>query len=320
MNLVKNYIKRDCVDAQNMKSEKISIIQELAYDLKVGQVMIKDVISVTPENLISDLRWILRDNSISGTPVVDKGKLVGIISIEDFIKCLANSEMNAVISEKMIQKVETLYEDEPLICALNKFERFGYGRFPVIERKNGKLVGIITKGDIIHGLLQRLENEFHIEEIKRFRASHIFEDIIANRTSIVLQYDIIGNDFKRAGESSSALKKTLTRLGIHTQFIRRVAIASYEAEMNIVIYTNKGEIIANIQPTRIKIEAIDSGPGIPDIEKALQPGFSTASERIRELGFGAGMGLNNIQKCADKMQLKSKVGKGTHLEIIINIE
>ncbi|MEW6096400.1 MAG: CBS domain-containing protein [bacterium] len=303
-----------------LQKEKISIIQELAYELKVGDVMIKDVITVSPENLIVDLREILRDKRISGTPVIDKGKLVGVISIEDFIKCLANGQINATISEKMTKNIEILYEDEPLIHAINKFDRFGYGRFPVIRRKNGKLVGIITKGDIIHGLLRRLEDEFYEEEIKHLRASHIFEDIIANKTSIVLQYDIIGNDFKQAGEASSALKKTLARLGIYPHIVRKVAIATYEAEMNIVIFTNKGEVIANIQPKQIKIEAIDSGPGIPDIEKAMQPGFSTAPEWIRELGFGAGMGLNNIQKCADKMRLKSKVGKGTKLEIIINID
>jgi len=301
-----------------LQKEKISILEELAYDLKVGDVMRKDVITVSPEDLISDLRNILRDNRISGTPVVDKGKLVGVISMEDFIKSVVDGQMNASVSEKMTRQVETLYEDELLIQAMNKFEKFSYGRFPVIARRNGKLVGIITKGDIIHGLLRKLEDEYLQEEIKRFRASHIFEDISANRTSIILEYDIIGNDFMRAGEASSALKKTLTRLGIHPQVIRRVTIASYEAEMNIVIFADKGELIVNIQIDHIKIEAVDSGPGIPNIEKAMQPGFSTASERIRELGFGAGMGLNNIQKCADKMEIKSEVGKGTQLEIIVN--
>jgi len=301
-----------------IEKEKVGIIQELAYDLKVGEVMKKDVITVTPQHLITDLRNILRDNRISGTPVVEKDKLVGIISIEDFIKCLVNNQINATIGEKMTRKVEILYADESLIHALNKFDRFEYGRFPVIERENGKLVGIITKGDIVHGLLQRLENEFYVEEIKRLRASHIFEDIIAKSIHIVLEYDIIGNDFKQAGAASSGLKKTLTRLGIHPQIVRKTAIASYEAEMNIIIFTNKGKIIATITPKQIKIEAIDSGPGIPDIEKAMQPGFSTAPEWIRELGFGAGIGLNNIQRCADKMHLRSKVGKGTSLKIIIN--
>ncbi|MEW6607971.1 MAG: CBS domain-containing protein [bacterium] len=300
--------------------EKISVIQELAYELKVGEVMKKEVITVSPNNLIADLREILRDNRISGTPVVDKGKLVGIISLEDFIKCLLDGEMEIPVSQKMTQSIQTLYEDEPLIHAINKFEKLNYGRFPVVARENGKLVGIITKGDIIHGLLQRLENEYYEEEIKRLRASHFFEDIIADESRIILQYNIVGNDFKRAGESSSRLKKTLTRLGIRPQVIRRLTIASYEAEMNIVIFTSQGKIITNIQPSQIKLSAIDSGPGIPDVEQAMQPGFSTAPDWIREMGFGAGMGLANIKKCADEFSINSKVGQGTQIEIIINLE
>ncbi|MFH1563535.1 MAG: CBS domain-containing protein [Nitrospirota bacterium] len=304
-----------------LPKEKISIIQELAYDLKVGDVMKKEVITVSPHNLISDLRNILRDNRISGTPVVDEqGKLMGIISIEDFIKCLATEDVHAVISSKMTKKVDTLYKDEPLVHAINRFDKVGYGRFPVIERENGKLVGIITKGDIIHGLLQRLENEFYEEEIKRFRASHIFEDIIADETTLRFQYKVIGQDFSQAGRAASGLKKTLTRLGIPPPIIRRISIATYEAEMNIVIYTQGGEITACVQSHQIKVSVKDTGPGIPDIKKAMQQGFSTAPEWVRELGFGAGMGLNNIHRCSDKMILKSKMGKGTQLKIFISYD
>lgn len=283
--------------------------------------MKKEVITVSPHNLISDLRNILRDKRISGTPVVDEqGKLMGIVSIEDFIKCLSDGKVNTTISDRMSQKVETLYDDEPLIHAINKFDRFNYGRFPVIEREDGKLVGIMTKGDIIHGLLRRLENELQEEEIKRLRASHIFEDIIADETTLKFQYKVVGQDFSQAGRAASGLKKTLTRMGIPPAIIRRVSIATYEAEMNIVIYTQGGEITACVQSHQIKISAKDTGQGIPDIKKAMQPGFSTAPEWVRELGFGAGMGLNNIQRCADKMILRSKVDKGTQLKILIFID
>jgi len=101
---------------------------------------------------------------------------------------------------------------------------------------------------------------------------------------------------------------------------RRVAIAAYEAEMNLIIHTdNGGELIAEIQPEVIRIVATDNGPGIPDIEQAMQPGFSTAPNWIRELGFGAGMGLANIKKCSDSMKLESQVGVGTRLEIVIKV-
>jgi len=233
---------------------------------------------------------------------------------------MACGEMDASIEEKMTKKVETLYADEPLVRAVSKFDRYGFGRFPVIDRDQGKLVGMLTKGDIIEGLLKRLEIDYQEEEIHRYRASHIFEDIVADRTRLNFQYNIVGQDFNRAGESASALKKTLLRLGFQPQIVRRVAIAAYEAEMNIVIFTNGGQISARVQPERIKIEASDTGPGITDIERAMQPGFSTAPEWVQELGFGAGMGLSNIKKCVDKMTLTSQVGKGTDLQATIYIK
>jgi anti-sigma regulatory factor (Ser/Thr protein kinase) len=126
-----------------------------------------------------------------------------------------------------------------------------------------------------------------------------------------------GQDFSSAGGSASGLKKTLSRLGIHPQIVRRAAILTYEAEMNMVIYANRGHILVQVQPEFIKIEARDFGPGIPDIEQAMQPGFSTAPSWVRELGFGAGMGLPNIKHCSDRMTLKSQIGKGTTLKATI---
>ena len=119
---------------------------------------------------------------------------------------------------------------------------------------------------------------------------------------------------------ASGLKKSLTRLGIHPRIVRRVSIATYEAEMNTVIFTSGGHITAYVKPGEIRVEIVDSGPGIPDIEQAMQPGFSTAPHSIQELGFGAGMGLPNIKKCSDKMNINSVAGKGTKLEIIIHTQ
>ncbi len=296
---------------------KANKVQELVYEMKIGEVMHEDVITVSPRMLMSELRTILRDRRISGVPVVDQGKLVGIISIEDFIKWLAEREQDCPIGEKMTREVQTLCSDEPLVRAVNRFDQSGFGRFAVVDRQDGRLAGIITKGDIVEGLLRKLEIEYQEEEIRRYRASHIFEDIIADKTRLFFQYDVIGHDFRRAGEGSSRLKTTLKRLGLNPQIVRRVAIATYEAEMNVVIYTEGGRIRVRVDPRDIWVQVEDRGPGIPDIEKALQPGYSTAPEWVRELGFGAGMGLTNIKKCADKMTLKSNVGKGTQLSIHI---
>ena len=299
---------------------RISKIQELIYEIRVGDVMKDNVITVSPQSRMSQLRNILREKRISGTPVVEQDNLVGIISIDDFIRWLAERDPDCLIGDKMTRDVQTVYADEPLIQAVNKFERFGFGRFPVIDRQDKRLRGIITKGDIVEGLLKKLEIDYHEEETRRQRIRHFFDDIVADRIALFFQYDVAGHDFKRAGESASRLKGTLRRLGVNPQVVRRVAIATYEAEMNMIIYTDGGKIRVRVQPHEILVRVEDSGPGIPDIEKALQPGYSTAPEWVRELGFGAGMGLNNICRCADRMDLRSTVGKGTQLRIYISTE
>jgi CBS domain-containing protein len=300
-------------------SKDITRVQELVYEMKVEQVMTRNTITVSPDNLMSELRELLRDKRISGVPVVENDKLVGMISIEDFIKCLAEGKMNSLVRDRMSPNVKTLYDNEPLVRAVEEFDRLGFGRFAVLNRETGKLVGIITKGDIISGLLKRMEIDYHEEEIHRYRASHIFEDIIADSTTLIFRYNVIAKDFNHAGETSSGLKKTLRRLGISPIIIRRVAIATYEAEMNIVVFTNGGQITATVTPQEIIVEAIDVGPGIIDIEMAMKPGYSTAPDWVRELGFGAGMGLPNIQRSTDTMQLESSVKEGTKLKMCFHL-
>jgi CBS domain-containing protein len=302
------------VDQRSAK--EITKLQEMTYELRVEDAMTRNGITIAPDATMAEFREVLRINRISGTPVVEDGKMVGIVSIEDLIKALAAGELNATVGEKMICNPVTLSADEPLVRAVSRFSQLRFGRFPVVNRE-GELVGIITQGDIMRAMLKRLEVDYREEEIHRYRASHIFEDILADEVALVFGYRVAARDFSRAGEASSGLKKTLTRLGIHPNVIRRVAVATYEAEINIVVYTEGGEIVAEVRRDRIKIEALDKGPGIPDIEQAMLPGFSTAPDWVREMGFGAGMGLPNIKSCADRMDLKSTVGVGTHLTIII---
>lgn len=299
---------------------EVTRLQELVYELKIGEVMTREIVTVAPQTSMAELREILREHRISGAPVVENGELVGIISIEDLIKALAGGEMGVSVGDKMARDLVTLRTDEPGILAVNHFTHHGFGRFPVVDEK-GKLVGILTRGDIIQGLLKKLEVEYHEEEIHRYRASHIFEDIVSDRTSIFLRYDVVARDLDHAGEASSNIKRALSRLGASPRIVRRVAIATYEAEMNVILHTDEGgEILAEVQPGQIMIRVVDTGPGIPDVEQALQPGFSTATEWIRELGFGAGMGLANIQKCADEMRLESSLGQWTSLEIVIYLD
>jgi CBS domain-containing protein/anti-sigma regulatory factor (Ser/Thr protein kinase) len=293
--------------------------QELVYEIKAGEVMTNPVVTVEPETSMNGLREILRSHRISGTPVISGDRLVGVISIEDFINWLANGPPEATVGERMTKDATTIYEDEPLVQVVGLLDRHGFGRLPVVRRGDKNLVGIVTRGDVIKGLLHKLEIGYQEEEIHRYRASHIFEDIIADHTALVFQYCVTGKDFKKAGFGATRLKKTLGRLEIHPQVLRRAAIIAYEAEMNIVIYTDGGELMAKVEPGQITIEARDDGPGIIDIEQALKPGYSTAADWVRELGFGAGMGLYNIQHCADQTSLDSRVGEGTRLEARIAI-
>jgi CBS domain-containing protein/anti-sigma regulatory factor (Ser/Thr protein kinase) len=302
------------------RSTRRTRIRELVYEMKIGEVMTRRVATVGPETSMGDLREILRSNRISGTPVVSGDSLVGIISIEDFINWLAEGGQQTTVGTRMTRGVVTIYDDEPLVHAVNKLDRHGFGRLPVIERDSQKLAGVVTKGDIVQGLLHKLDIGYDEEEIHHYRASHIFEDIIADETVLTFQYHVAGGDFREAGSGATRLKKTLSRLGIVPRVVRRVAIIAYEAEMNIVIYTDGGRIAAKVEPGVITIEANDNGPGIPDVELALTPGYSTAADWVRELGFGAGMGLCNVKECADEMTLDSAVGEGTRLEATIAAE
>jgi CBS domain-containing protein/anti-sigma regulatory factor (Ser/Thr protein kinase) len=296
---------------------KVGKVQELVYELKVEEAMRQNVLAVQPEDTIEDVREILREHKISGTPVIDGDELVGIVSIEDVIKSLLKGETKDKVRNKMSTNIVTLYADEPLVHALNEFERFHYGRFPVVDRKSKKLVGIITKGDIIRCLLKRLESDHLEEETRRYRAGHLFEDIVSDKSVLVLRYGVEASNFERAGEGSSSLKKNLLRLGIRPDATRRLTIASYEAEMNMVIFSQGGELIVTIEPDRVTVNAVDKGPGIPDVDLAMQPGYSTAPDWVRELGFGAGMGLPNIKNCSDELKIESKVGEGTNVQFTV---
>jgi anti-sigma regulatory factor (Ser/Thr protein kinase) len=132
-----------------------------------------------------------------------------------------------------------------------------------------------------------------------------------------LSFNIQGGDFTSAGTASSQVRRTLKELGVDASVIKRVVVALYEAEVNIVAHAYKGEIVAQISPERVFLKLTDEGPGIPDIEKAMTPGYSTASQEVREMGFGAGMGLPNICKNADVFNLHSVPNKGTTVEITI---
>ena len=130
---------------------------------------------------------------------------------------------------------------------------------------------------------------------------------------------IEGRDFRNAGKASTEIKHILKQLGVEGAIIRRVAIAAYEAEMNVVMYASKAQMRLQVTPQVIQIAVDDEGPGIADVERAMVEGYSTATDEMREMGFGAGMGLPNIKRNSDEFVIRSEVGKGTQLEITIHI-
>ena len=137
--------------------------------------------------------------------------------------------------------------------------------------------------------------------------------------AIVLTYDISADDFTRAGEASSDVKRKLKQMGVDPEAIRKVAIAMYEGEINMVIHASGGLITVEITPQQIKMILADVGPGIPDVELAMQAGYSTAPDEIWSLGFGAGMGLPNMKKYSDNMEIDTKLGEGTTITMTVKI-
>ncbi|HHY31971.1 MAG TPA: anti-sigma regulatory factor [Firmicutes bacterium] len=134
-----------------------------------------------------------------------------------------------------------------------------------------------------------------------------------------LECRVTGGDFQAAGEAAARVKRALRQVGVDPETARRAAIVAYEAEMNIVIHASRGILAVDISPDRIEVAADDEGPGIPDISLAMQEGYSTAPEHVREMGFGAGLGLPNMKRYSDQFHIESTVGRGTSVRMVINL-
>ena len=137
--------------------------------------------------------------------------------------------------------------------------------------------------------------------------------------AIVLTYDIPADDFTRAGEASSDVKRKLKQMGVGPDAIRKVAIAMYEGEINMVIHAKGGQMTVEITPEQIRMILADVGPGIPDVELAMQAGYSTAPDEVRSLGFGAGMDLPNMKKYTDEMSIDTRIGEGTTITMAVRL-
>ena len=305
----------------DMSTQEITKVQELIYTTRVESVMASNVIAIDPSFTMSQVKDLMRDKHISGAPVVKEKQVIGIVTISDVIRSMEEGKLNFLVTDLMTSDVRTVSKDAMVTDVVNNLGRQGFSRLPVVDQ-DGTLVGIVTTGTLIRSLLIQMDKSFQKNEAEKlytYRASHIFQDISSDDTSLLLRYFVNERDFDNAGKASSLIKRSLQRLMLLPQIVRRVGVAVYEAEMNLVIHTDiGGEITVEVRKDRVNISTVDHGPGIADLKQVLQPGFSTAPEWIRDMGFGAGMGLANIRRVSDVMKLTSSPGQGTRLEIVFN--
>jgi CBS domain-containing protein len=274
--------------------------------------MVSAVITAKKTDTLRYIQALMRENYITGIPITEGGILAGIVSIDDIVTALDKGFIDDPAEKRMTRDVIVLEDDMPLSFAISYLNKYRYGRFPVVS-KNKELVGIITSKDVIGSLLVEMNREvLRLEKISQKEAGAVssYSD---------MEFATVKYDFELAGRASTEIKKALKQRSIDPKIVRRVAIASYELEINQVVHSNGGTIRCTIQPDRVIILAVDTGPGIADVNLALQEGWSTANEWIRSLGFGAGMGLANTKRVSDEFSINSAPGAGTTVRSVVFI-
>lgn len=291
------------------------VVIELIYRLKVKDVMTTNVVTTAPDATMRAVQILMRDHGITGVPIVDSGRLVGIVSIGDLIQALDTGAMSEPAESRMTRSLIVLEDDMPLSFAVTYFNRYGYRRFPVLDR-SGSLAGIVTAADVLRSLLIEMNHE-----VERLEANIVRTDgPKTGLPSIHMSFPSHRFDFENAGKASAELKKALRSLGADSTAIRRAAIVSYELEMNQVIHSVGGIMDFSMRDGIVTIVAKDEGPGIENLKEALTEGFSTANAWVRSLGFGAGLGLPNAKRSSDEFDIASKPGVGTTVTARIRFE
>lgn len=283
---------------------------DLIYRLKVKDVMTADIHTTGRLSSMRGVRNTLKDNSITGMPVVEDRRILGIVSMEDVLQALDSGSIDEPVEQHMSKKLIVLEEDMPVFFAISYFGRYSYRRFPVINKHN-QLVGIVTSRDITTKLLVEANKE--IERLERETGT----PVETYTGQIERWFKVYRFDFENAGFASTEIKKILKNRNIDSKTARRIAISAYELEMNLVVHSNGGSIHFLMDDNRVLVQADDTGPGIEDVDAALTEGFTTATEWIRSLGFGAGMGLPNVQRVSDEFSITSEPDRGTHAQSVI---
>jgi len=301
------------------KPLKVSVAQVLIYELRVRDAMTQPPVTGAPDDSLRTIQHLMKTHRISGVPILQNGVPVGLVSIEDIINALDQGHVNDPAERWMTRKIVALRDHFSLVRAVEEFDRHGFGRFPVLNSR-GELVGVLTRGDITACLMQQLEKR---AEEAAAREAALFSgqtSDLEQTKSVVVQTEVKSGDYDSAGKISQHMLQILRARGVDPDIQRRAAIIAYEAEMNIIIHSIGGDLSVAISPGKVVIEAMDRGPGIENVDLAMQEGWSTAGPLARELGFGAGMGLPNIKKCSDQFEIHSEMSVGTrlHSEVLLS--
>jgi len=289
-----------------------SVVLELIYQLKVKDVMTTSIITVSKTHTLRHIQIIMRENRISGVPIVEGRRLVGLVSLDDVITALDKGYIDLPVEEKMTKNIISLQDDMPLSFAISYFNKYRYGRFPVLN-KDQELVGILSSIDVVRTLLAEINREvLKLEKLSK-------TDEVIQSTFAEMEFSSVRYDMENAGRASTSIKKALKQRNYNPKVIRRVAVACYELEINQVVHSNGGTIRCSILPDKVIIAASDTGPGIADVSLALQEGWSTANEYVRSLGFGAGMGLVNTKRVSDEFSIDSAMGSGTTVRSVVYV-
>jgi CBS domain-containing protein/anti-sigma regulatory factor (Ser/Thr protein kinase) len=287
---------------------------------KVSDFMSKPPITLTGDLSLSNAKKIMRKYKISGLPIVDKENILrGIISIEDIINALEEGYINDPIRKHMTKNVEWLLEDMDIHSALQSINKYKYGRFPVINR-DIKVVGVVTQGDLMRYTYKQLGSIYLHNKIRDEKLAH--RKMLKSSETITSEHSfffpIEYTNLDDAGKGATLFRKFLQERNFPSDIIRRASVSTYEAEVNVILHAyGKGYIKAYIKDNQIIVVVVDNGPGIEDIDLAVQPGYTTASDEVREHGFGAGMGLANIKKYTDKLVILSNANAGVKIEMVI---
>ena len=291
-----------------------SVVLELIYQLKIKEVMTRAVIVCEKNRTMRYIQALMRENRITGVPIVENRKLIGLVTIGDLVNALDKGFMESLVEERMTRDVIVLQDDMPLSFAISYLNKYNLGRFPVLD-KNHELVGIVSSIDVIRSLLVEMNREvLRLEKMHKEKEAAGISSPFSD-----MEYNVPRYDFETAGRASTDIKKALKIREIEPKIIRRIAIASYELEINLVVHSDGGNLQCSIHPDKVVITASDTGPGIADVDQALQEGWSTANEYVRSLGFGAGMGLANTKRVSDEFSINSEVGVGTTVRSVVYI-